>query len=233
MMDTTNKTIGQIVADDFRTAEIFKNAGIDFCCGGKKSVAQACSEKNVSEEKLIQEINELQKSGGISTHNFNEWDVDFLIDYIVNTHHKSGRKLLAQLDGYTKKIADVHGHNHPELFEIAALFDELADDLLPHFEKEEQVLFPAIKEALKSDSPQLKMLIQNAINGMLHEHDGAGELLERINMLSNGYTIPKDACNTYLVTFKMLEELENDLHTHIHLENNILFPKALEMAKAE
>lgn len=229
-MDTT-KTIGQIVADDFRAAEIFKNAGIDFCCGGRKSVEQACKEQNISVEELVGKLESLPSTGTGAVHNFKDWDLEFLIDYIVNTHHKKERTWLDDLAVYTQKIADVHGENHPELKEIASLYELVYADLLPHFLKEEQVLFPAVKELIATGSPQAKSLVQCAIQAMMSEHDAAGAALDKINVLSNKYTLPADACNTYVVTYKLLEELEDDIHVHIHLENNVLFPKALELTK--
>jgi len=226
-----NKTIGQIVADDYRAAAIFKSAGIDFCCGGNKSLELACNEKNVDTEKLSVEIKELELSTPTFQHDFKNWDIAFLADYIVNTHHKYVLKTLPELVFYTQKIADVHGENHPELKEVASLFHEINRELLQHLKQEEEVLFPAIKEVMKNNTAGAKTTINVEISRMNGEHEFAGGAMDKINEITKGYVVPVDGCNTYKVAFKLLEEFEDDLHTHVHLENNILFPKALQLAK--
>jgi len=222
--------IGEIVTQDFRAAEIFKNAGIDFCCGGNQSLEQACREKHIDSTVLEAELTKLENTTVNALHNFNEWNLDFLCDYIVNTHHKTVMKLLPQLTAYTQKIEQVHGVHHPELLEIATLFHQINDELLQHLRKEEEVLFPAIKEALKTNSSESKKLIISEITRMKGEHEFAGGAMDKINVLSDNYSIPDDGCNTYRVTYKLLEEFEDDLHIHVHLENNILYPKALSLA---
>lgn len=226
-----SKTIGQIVADDFRTAEIFKNAGIDFCCGGNKTLETACNEVNASQDEINGQIEEMKNSPQAPGTNFKDWDADFLCDYIVNTHHKTELNWLEQLKFYTAKIADVHGENHPELIQIANLYLLAYEELIPHFRKEEDVLFPAIRETVKTKSDRYKPIILGAINQMHVEHETAGGIFDEINKLSNGYKVPEDGCNTYQVTYKLLQQLEDDIHIHIHLENNVLFSKALELAK--
>jgi len=225
-----NKTIGQIVADDYRAAAIFKNAGIDFCCGGNQSLELACKEKNADAEKISVEIKELELSTPTFQHDFKNWDIAFLADYIVNTHHKYVLKTLPELVFYTQKIADVHGDNHPELKEVASLFFEINRELLQHLKQEEEVLFPAIKEVMKNNTPGAKTTINVEISRMNGEHEFAGGAMDKINEITKGYAVPADGCNTYKVAFKLLEEFEDDLHTHVHLENNILFPKALQLA---
>ncbi|MDX9880648.1 MAG: iron-sulfur cluster repair di-iron protein [Prolixibacteraceae bacterium] len=225
------RTIGQIVADDYRAAAIFKQAGIDFCCGGNKSIEVACNEKNVDVQKLTLELNELELSTPSQHHDFKNWDLGFLADYIVNTHHKYVLKTLPELVHYTQKIAYVHGENHPEIIEVASLFHEINRELLQHLKQEEEVLFPAIKEVMKNGTRGAKTTIVIEISRMNGEHEFAGEAMDKINEITNGYALPEDACNTYRVAFKLLEEFEDDLHTHVHLENNILFPKAIILAK--
>jgi regulator of cell morphogenesis and NO signaling len=226
--ETLNKrTIGQIVADDYRAAAIFKQAGIDFCCGGNKSLDTACNEKNIETDKLAKEIQELELSSPGFQFDFKNWDLSFLADYIMNTHHKYVLKTLPELVHYTQKIAQVHGENHTELVEIASMFIEINKELTQHLRNEEDVLFPAIKEVLKSNSIGAKSTIKTEIARMTGEHEFAGGAMDKINVMTNGYALPKDACNTYRVAFKLLEEFEDDLHTHVHLENNLLYPKAL------
>jgi len=221
--------IGEIVTKDFRAAEIFKNAGIDFCCGGNQSLEQACSEKELNISALEKQLKNLENSSVDNSHNFNEWELDFLCDYIVNTHHKTVLRLLPQLNAYTQKIAEVHGSHHPELIEIAEIFAELSQELLQHLKKEEDVLFPAIKDFMKTKSTKSKEVIISEITRMQGEHEFAGGAMDKINVISNNYALPEGACNTYQVTFNLLEEFEDDLHVHVHLENNIVYPKSLKL----
>ena len=226
----TNETIGQMVTNDFRKAEIFKKYGIDFCCGGKKTLMQACAEKGLDPGKLEAELMQLKDvSSSARPLPYNEWGLDFLADYIVNTHHVYVKKALPQLIGYATKVATVHGKHHPELPEIKQLVDDLAYDLLSHMKKEENILFPYIKRLAASPGGQQGGFgsVQQPISVMQMEHEAAAGYIEDIKRLSNNYAIPQDACATYTVFYKMLEEFEDDLHLHVHLENNILFPKAV------
>lgn len=225
-----NSTVGEIVADDFRTSTVFKNAGIDFCCGGKQSLSDACTEKGIDAAELENEILKIAKEPLNEFMNFKNWEPVFLSEYIVNTHHKFVLKNLPELVFYTQKIADVHGENHSELIEVARLFGKINEELLQHLRNEEEVLFPAIKEVVSSGLFKAKETIVSEITRMLKEHDFAGGAMDEINKITQGYKIPDDACNTYRVAFKLLEQFEDDLHTHVHLENNILFPKALVLA---
>jgi regulator of cell morphogenesis and NO signaling len=224
-------TIGEIVASDFRAASLFKEAGIDFCCGGNKSLSDACKEKGADESHLIQQLETLAQTPVSGAMNFKEWDLGFLSDYIVNTHHKFVLKNLPELVFYTQKIANIHGDHHPELMEVASLFTKINEELLQHLKNEEEVLFPAIKAAEKNASPQVKSTIISEITRMQGEHELAGGAMDKINVLTNNYLIPADACNTYRVSLKLLEQFEDDLHIHVHLENNILYPKALKLAE--
>jgi len=230
MKSYKNVKIGEIVTQDFRAAEIFKNAGIDFCCGGNQSLEQVCLEKKIDSSVLESELAKLENTTVNALHNFNEWSLDFLCDYIVNTHHKTVLKLLPQLTAYTQKIEQVHGTHHPELVEIAALFSQINDELIQHLKKEEEVLFPAIKDVLKTNSSESKRIIISEITRMKGEHEFAGGAMDKINVLSDNYSLPDDGCNTYRVTYKLLEEFEDDLHIHVHLENNILYLKALMLS---
>ncbi len=223
-------TVGEIVTNDFRTSEIFKNAGIDFCCGGKQTLEQACLDKGIEPDDLKAKLDDISNLSSAPSLNYKEWEPAFLSDYIVNTHHRYVQKNLPELVFYTKKIASVHGENHPELVEIEKLFGEINRELLQHLKNEEEVLFPAIKQVAVQPSAESKKTITSEITRMLGEHDFAGGAMDQINVLSKGYHVPEDACNTYRVALKLLEQFEDDLHVHVHLENNILFPKALQLA---
>jgi regulator of cell morphogenesis and NO signaling len=224
------KTLGEIVTEDFRSAELFKKAGLDFCCGGKKSLESACAEKKQDPDSLVSQLLELEKSSSDKGNNYKEWSPSFLSDYIVNTHHKYVTKTLPDLSFYTKKISDVHGGRHRELYDVADLFTQINNELLQHLKNEESVLFPAIKQVQEAYSPAIKTVISSEIERMTGEHEFAGNAMDRIRELTGGYSVPSDACNTYAVTMKLLEEFEDDLHTHVHLENNILYPAAMKLA---
>jgi regulator of cell morphogenesis and NO signaling len=223
------RKIGDIVTDNFKAAEIFKKYGIDFCCGGNSPLKQACAEKNIDIEVLSQELLELAGQPPDAAHNFKEWNLGFLCDYIVNTHHQTVTKLLPQVLAYTRKIADVHGSHHPELLQVATLFSQINDELVPHLKNEEDILFPAIKDVLNTGSSPSKETIKSEIARMSKEHEFAGDAMDKINKLSSGYLLPADACNSYMIAFKLLEQFEDDLHIHVHLENNIVYPNALRL----
>ena len=230
-MKTYKQTkIGDIVTQDFRAAEVFKKAGIDFCCGGSQSLEAACRDKKLDVAEIESELEKLENSEPGSSHKFNEWKLDFLCDYIVNTHHQTVMKLLPELTFYTQKIAEVHGDNHPELPEIANLFAQVDTELRQHLCNEEEVLFPAIREVLKTNSAESKATIISEITRMTGEHEFAGGAMDKINELSHRYAVPEDGCNTYRVAYKLLEQFEDDLHIHVHLENNILYPKAMKLS---
>jgi len=222
--------IGDIVTNDFRAATLFKKAGLDFCCGGKMSLREACAEKNLALDTLVGEILELENLPADKTHNFREWAPSFLADYIVNTHHKYVLRTLPDLVFYTAKIADVHGERHAELREVADLFAKINEELLQHLGNEEQVLFPALKRVQESGAEDDKAVIISEISRMTGEHEFAGGAMDKINEMTRGYLVPGDACNTYAVTMKLLGEFEDDLHIHVHLENNILYPAAMLLA---
>jgi regulator of cell morphogenesis and NO signaling len=225
-----NLTVGEIVANDFRTSSAFKKAGIDFCCGGKQSFNEACIEKGIDSIQLENEILTATEEPMNEFMNFKNWDPVFLSEYIVNTHHKFVLKNLPELVFYTQKIANVHGENHPELLEVADSFAQINDELLQHLKNEEEVLFPAIREAVLTNSATAKETIKSEIERMLGEHEFAGGAMDNINVITKGYKVPEDGCTTYRVAFQLLEQFEDDLHIHVHLENNILFPKALVLA---
>ncbi|WP_266202986.1 iron-sulfur cluster repair di-iron protein [Pontibacter kalidii] len=231
------ETVGELVAKDFRKAQVFKKYGIDFCCGGKKSVKQVCAEKGISQDELEAELLAMDEAEKAREAEYDKWDLGFLADYIVNMHHTYVRESIPALYEYTTKIARVHGSRHPELLEVVKHFTNVANELEAHLPKEERVLFPYIKQLEEAKKNGVKLdtaafgSVQNPINMMEMEHENAGSELEKIRELTNGYTLPADACATYTVAFKKLKEFEDDLFRHIHLENNILFPKAIEMEK--
>lgn len=227
-IDINISTVGEIVANDFRCASVFREAGIDFCCGGKKNINDSCEELGINSEELLEKLAMLDSSPPSATQNYKEWDPAFLCDYIVNTHHIYVRRSLPELVHYTQKISMVHGDTHPELIEVADLFSQINKELLQHMKNEEEVLFPAIKDVLSTGSKSKGEKIVTEIERLSGEHEFAGGAMDKIKVLTKSYLLPADSCNSYKVTFKLLEEFEDDLHIHVHLENNILFPKAIK-----
>lgn len=228
-----DQTIGEIVAQDYRTASVFKRYGIDFCCGGKRSVADACTEKGVDLSTIEQELSELVQQPSALQMSYKDWAADFLTDYIVNRHHTYVRKAIPEIMAYAEKVAKVHGKRHPETVEIFYNWKALASELESHMLKEENILFPYIKKMAKVDGNQVLTppfgTVQHPVSMMEMEHEDAGELMSVIRKLSSGFTPPEDACTTYRVLFNLLEDFENDLHEHVHIENNVLFPKAIQI----
>lgn len=235
-MNTKTDYIGAMVAEDFRTAAVFKKYGIDFCCKGGRTISDACEKKGIDEQKIYEEIENLPKSGGANI-DFTSWPLDLLADYVEKTHHRYVEEKTPVLQAFLDKLCKVHGERHPELFEIRELFDESAKDLAAHMKKEELILFPFVRNMIKAQQTGEALrqphfgTVENPVNMMQHEHTVEGERFEKIAQLTDGYTPPADACNTYKVAFAMLQDFENDLHTHIHLENNILFPKSIHLEK--
>ncbi len=231
------ETLGALAAKDLRKAEIFKKYGLDFCCGGKKTVKEACAEKGLDVTKIEQELHQADKNPLTRPIPYGDWSLDFLADYIVNTHHTYVRKTLPELRGYALKVAQVHGSRHPELVTIHHLVEAINQELTDHMEKEETILFPFVKKLVAAqkgtDTLSAAQIgtVQNPIRDMEAEHEQAGKILESIRTISNNYELPQDACASYGLLFKMLQDFEDDLFTHIHLENNILFPKTLELEK--
>jgi len=233
--ELANFTLSEIVKDNFHTAAIFEKYNLDFCCDGKRTLANACADKGINSEKVINEIEEINLTSGHSEIKPDEWKLDFLIDYIINNHHSYVSRMLPVISAHTQKVASVHGGNHPETKKIAEIFSAINNEMRHHMMKEEKILFPHINVFVKTsnngsvvDRPYFGT-IKNPITMMEAEHQSAGDGMAEIKNLTNNYTPPADACTTYKITFKELKEFEEDLHKHVHLENNILFPKAIEL----
>ena len=234
-MNINNETlVSYIVADNYKTAEIFKAYGIDFCCNGNRTIEKVCETNNVDIEILIDKIAEAYKEESIPEE-YQSWDIDFLSDYIYNKHHKYIENKVPEIKEYLIKLCQVHGTFHPELLEIFNLFSASSEDLIVHMKKEELILFPYFKKLAEANRNKSLLSnngvksIKNPITMMHQDHDNEGKRFRYISELSNGYSPPIDACNTYKVTYSLLQEFEDDLHKHIHLENNILFKKAIEL----
>jgi len=239
MKNLTQKSIGSIVADDYRASKIFRKYDIDFCCKGNRTIQDVIGERNLPYDQIIAELNEILNKNDNQLPGFKAMSATELVDYILTHHHTYVREQLPVIAEYMDKVCSVHGHYHPELLEIASHFDEMAMNLSAHMAKEEMILFPYIKSM--SRSKELNQPIQeapfgsvdNPIRMMHHEHNEEGERFRKMRALSNDFTPPEEACNTYRVMYALLNEFEQDLHTHIHLENNILFPMAIEMERSK
>ena len=228
----TNSIIGEIVAENYKTASIFKKYGIDFCCNGNRSIGEALN-SNIDIDSLLNDIINTATQN-IDNNDYQNWSLDFLSDYIYNKHHLYVEKQIPEIKFYLAKICSVHSKHHPELIEIKDEFIKSANELTTHMKKEELILFPYIKKIVQAQKEQTALApapfltIANPINAMHQEHDNEGSRFRKIAELTNNYTPPTGACNSFKVTYKLLQEFEEDLHKHIHLENNILFKKALQ-----
>ncbi len=233
MNTLAEKKVGGIVAANFRTAQVFTKYGIDFCCKGGISVTDACEKNGVSLDKLLIDLEHTLESNGST--DYRNFGLSQLIDHIITQHHQYVENTIPPLKAYLTKLSMVHGERHPELHAIKEEFFAAADALTMHMKKEELVLFPYVKAMEEADKNSYNLSqphfghIDNPIAMMEHEHDTEGERFRKISALSDGYQAPRDGCQTYRVAFAMLQEFEGDLHTHIHLENNILFPKAKKL----
>ncbi len=235
--DIRTSTIKQIVTDDYRAASVFEKYSLDFCCKGGVTIDQACAEHNFDPMPVFEALEKLRQEPDSGGHTFAEWGPDELITYIVNVHHAYVREAIPVISAHTRKVASVHGANHPEVIQIARHFEEVAAELWSHMMKEEKMLFPyatalvqAKKNGVRIEPPPFGS-VQNPIRMMEAEHQSAGDALYAVRALSGNYTPPEDACTTYRVSFSELQHFERDLHEHVHLENNILFPKVLELER--
>ncbi|BEH08959.1 iron-sulfur cluster repair di-iron protein [Geobacter sulfurreducens subsp. ethanolicus] len=232
---TGDNTIGEIVAADFRTSTVFENHGIDFCCGGNVALAATCTEKRLDLATLTSELEAVQNEPVGRDQNYSSWTLPFLADYIVNTHHVYLKENDEQIAAYARKIAGVHGAHHPEVIRIATIFEKIATDMVGHLKEEEEVFFPALKRAdaarIAGVTPDVtdRETIRVSLIRLHREHEEIGDAIHEIRHLAKNYAIPDDVCNTFMLTYKKLSEFEDDLHKHVHLENNILFLKAAQL----
>ena len=235
MTASPEATIRELVATDYRTAAVFERHGLDFCCSGCRTIGQACREAGIDTDPVLRELDTVLRAPAGDTPDFNRWDASTLIAHIVNRHHGYVRDAIPALVQHTSKIASVHGTRHPELVHIATLVGRVADEMTDHMFKEEQILFPfiaALDQARAAARPAPMPpfgTVGNPIAMMEAEHKFVGDAMAEMRHLTNGFTPPEDACGTYRVCLQELDAFERDLHGHVHLENNVLFPKALAL----
>ena len=236
----TEKSVRELAVESTTAPRIFEKFGIDYCCGGRESLQQACARANVSLDQVLdtlQMADEMARAAQ-KVHDWSREPLSELIAHIKNTHHKYTREEMARLNPLIEKVCAAHGKNHPELFEIQQTFRALAQELTTHMMKEEMVLFPYIARMEESVIQKEPVVpgpfgsVQNPVHMMEHEHDSAGHALRAIRSASRDFTAPADACVSYETLYKALAAFEADLHQHIHLENNILFPRAIAMERS-
>lgn len=234
----TSLSLAQIVNSNHQAASVFEKYHLDFCCKGKRSLEQACLEQQLPVSQVTEELKKVFTSNGNQEIiDFDKMNLTQLCDYILQTHHAYVKNEMPQIYAYLQKVSSKHGERHPELYKIFQTFAAVKEEMEGHMRKEELVLFPRIKELQKvadNENGQLQLNIgylQSPITVMEQEHDHAGNLLNDIRIFSNDYTPPQDACTTYRLSFAALKAFEMDLHQHVHLENNILFPKSIEVFK--
>lgn len=231
--------VTDIVTHDYRTADVFRKYDIDFCCGGKWPLDMVCKNKNLDIDDILLE---LQKIVGQNFSNaaidFDSWELDFLTDYILNVHHTYLAKALPDIQQQIKKFLDEHRKKFAELAELESIINQFMKEIPPHMKKEEEIFFPYIKQiyhAHKHRESYARLLIRTLRKPleevMLKEHETTGGNLHRLRTITNNYTPPANACLSHKITFAKLKELDYDLVQHIHLESNILFPKAIAMEK--
>lgn len=229
-MELKTKKLKDIILEQPGAAALLESKRLDYCCQGNRTPSEACVQQQLDPEEIEKLLQELMASYKSVENNFSEWTADQLIDYILNEHHQYIRDISPVMMAHMRKIAAVHGERHPELHTLSYLGLELLSELSDHMIKEEEMLFPFIREQANGSKPNAGFgSVSNPIAMMEHEHNYAGQLLDQIFKITDGYTPPRDACTTYKVTFSELKTFEEKLHEHIHLENHLLFPMAKEM----
>jgi len=218
--------------------QVLEDAGLDYCCGGGQSLHDACLHTDVPAEEILKRLRENSKDVSPDEANWTSAPLSDLTRHIRERHHRYVREAIARVQTLLDKVVTKHGENHPEITDIQKLFTEVGREMIMHMQKEEQILFPYIDALEKAASthgsmePPFFQTVRNPIHTMMKEHDSAGELAKQIRKASAEYTLPADACTSYKALYQDLQAFEADLHQHVHLENNILFPRAVEMEAA-
>jgi len=231
----TTATVGEIVAADLRRAAIFDRYGIDFCCNGWRTLEDACAAAAADTMEVVRALDALPNAPVAADDNPAQWPIATLIDHIVSTHHAYVRAAMPTIARHVAKLVKVHGGRHPELAHVEARFAAVCGELEQHMRKEERVLFPYVRDLAKDGgcrggrSPFGS--VENPIRMMEREHADAGDALRDIRQLTRGYTTPEDGCRTYDIAMAELLQFEADLHRHVHLENNVLFPAAIRLER--
>ncbi len=241
MSQTMTKTVREVALENPAAARVFERLGIDYCCGGAKSLEEACQVAHLNFDEVVDSLEMAEQASRSSQveRNWGQEPLSELIAHIRGTHHKFTRAEIERLGPLFDKVCSVHGKNYPELLDVRSIFQGLAQELTHHLMKEEMVLFPhliRLEESVLEKAPVMPPpfgTVQNPISMMEHEHDSAGEALRAIRKATKEFTAPAEACVSYRALYQALRDFEADLHRHIHLENNILFPRALAMERGD
>lgn len=236
MTELLTQSLAKIVTENHKTAAVFEKYHLDFCCKGKRTLKEACVENKVNPADVLMDIERIIEAKTDETPDPTEMSLTQLADYVIKTHHNYVQRELPLIHGYLQKVSSKHGERHPELYKIFELFSAIKEEMEMHMHKEEAVLFPRITEVEKLVSqnalPQMSIsFISAPVSVMEQEHEHAGNLMEEIRKLTENFIPPTDACTTYKLSFAALQNFEKDLHQHVHLENNILFPGAIRLIK--
>ena len=237
MKNLESLTVREIALEAPMSTRVFEQYGIDYCCGGRKSLAEACAEAGASTDQVEERLREVFSEGDRTGYErFDRYSVSGLVDHILEAHHEFTKREINGLTPLMEKVAARHGPNHGSLYELKELVFDLFSELTPHMEKEEVILFPYLKDLDEAGvgGPKMSMAfgsVNNPIAVMTAEHDRAGELLKTMRSVTDGYLLPADACPSFAALFTRLEHFEQDIHQHIHLENNLLFPRAVELER--
>ena len=234
-----NLLVSEIVNIDYRAADVFRKYGIDFCCGGKWPLQVVCDTRNLDVSAIKKELEEAIRNIHLpTTLNFDQWDIDFLTDYIINVHHQYLRTALPETRDYLLHFMEDHQKNFPYLTDLLKVFTGLCNEMIPHLDEEETIIFPYIRQishAYHSKESYAALLVRTlrkpVENVMHHEHESVNRSLRLMRQLTDRYTPPDGACVSHKVTLSKLLEIDNDLIQHLHLENDILFPRAIAMEK--
>jgi regulator of cell morphogenesis and NO signaling len=231
----TSDTVGSIVTRNLHAAQILTDHGLDFCCGGQKSLQEACEDKHIAIDSLMKQLGSLADARESQTPDFVDMNLIPLTKYIEKIHHKFTMEKILFIKSNLSKLINAHSHTHPELTEIKQTFDALSDHLTVHMKREELMVFPYIRNMTRFGKTAIGRAvfgyIENPILDLVNDHQSESKKLKYLDNLTNHYAVPSDGCNTYTTTYQAMKELETDLYIHMHLENNILFPKAVAVEK--
>ena len=236
----SNKTVRELAVEVPSATRVFEKLGIDYCCGGGKKLNEACDQAKLAVDQVLSDLEQAEKARQERQESGTDWNSEPLADviaHIVKKHHAYVQAEIPRLSHLANKVSSKHGPSHPETVKVNELFEALANELTMHLMKEEQILFPYVirlEESKLESAPVIPSCfgtVQNPIQMMVMEHDNAGEVLRELRAATTDYKLPEDACTSYRTLYTGLLEFEADLHQHIHLENNILFPRAIAMEK--
>ena len=236
MSTATTKTVGEIAVEVPNATREFEKLGIDYCCGGSRTLGEACAEAKISVDEALERLQKSMTTAHPPSDK--DWQNQLLADliaHITSTHHVFVREECPRIQALAAKVVSVHGKNHPELLQVQETFSALAEELSVHLMKEEQILFPYVvrmEESVLAGEPAPPAMfgtVVNPVRMMMQEHDGAGNALRSLRSVTKDYVVPEDGCISYSTLYQALQGFEADLHQHIHLENNILFPRAVAM----